>query len=112
MSIKENRPGGNGAESRTTGCSQYIQQLRQRRAATCRLPVLDCGHHADPWTCRHDPVTLTDQDVDGYRDAAQHLLACGLTPAPDLIAMRVMWRRGGADRDLVRAIAERWETAA
>lgn len=110
MSIKENRPAGNGAES-TTGCSNYIEQLRRRRAATYRLPVLDCGH-ADPWTCRHDPVTVTDQYVDGYRNAAEHLLANGLTPAPNLIAMRAMWRRGGTDRDLVRAIAERWEIAA
>ena len=110
MSEKENRPAGNGPESRT-GCNHYIQQLRQRRDAASRLPVLDCGHR-DPWTCRHDPVTVTDRYIDGFRDAAKHLLASGMTPAPDLTAMRALWRRGGAERDLVRAIAERWEIAA
>ena len=110
MSEKENRPGGNGAES-TTGCNHYIQQLRQRRSASARLPALDCGHR-DPWTCRHDPAPVTDQYIDGFRDAALHLLASGMTPAPNLDAMRALWRRGGAERDLVRAIAERWEIAA
>lgn len=110
MSIKENRPAGNGAES-TTGCNQYIQQLRQRRAAASRLPVLDCGHR-DPWTCHHDQGDVTDRYVDGYRDAAQHLLATGMTPAPNLAAMRVMWRRGGGDRDLVRTVSGRWEVKA
>ncbi|TMS51021.1 hypothetical protein E0T84_21485 [Mycobacterium sp. DBP42] len=87
--------------------------LRRRRAATQRLTALGCGH-VDPWTCEchNDSDNATDQYIDGYRDAAQHLMVQGLTPAPNLPAMRGLWRRGGADRDLVRAIAERWEVGA
>ncbi|OWL92844.1 hypothetical protein B7435_33390 [Mycolicibacterium peregrinum] len=87
--------------------------LRRRRAATYRLPVHDCGH-ADPWTCKchDDSDTTTDQYIDGYRDAAQHLLAQGLTPAPNLPAMRGMWKRGGDDQRLAMRIAQLWEVAA
>lgn len=109
---EKRRPAGNGAAfTSTPDAHHYIAGLRRRRAATYRVPALDCGHR-DPWTCHHDPVTVSDQYIDGYRDAAQHLLANGMTPAPNLAAMRAMWRRGGPDRDLVRAIAERWEIAA
>lgn len=108
------------------GAAEYRAGLRRRAEATYRLPVLECGHHADPWVCRcHSsnsltsaeiklsrPEAVTDRYVDGYRDAAQHLLDCGLTPAPNLPAMRLLWRRGGADRRLVREISERWELAA
>lgn len=109
---EKRRPAGNGAASTSTpDTHHYTAGLRRRRATTCRLPVLDCGH-VDPWTCRHDADDITDQYIDGYRDAAQHLLANGLTPAPNLAAMRAMWRRGGAERDLVRVIAERWQVSA
>ncbi|OBB08921.1 hypothetical protein A5668_11945 [Mycolicibacterium fortuitum] len=86
--------------------------LRRRRAATYRLPALDCGH-TDPWVCdcRND-IEMTDQYVDGYRDAAEHLLSQGLTPAPNLPAMRAMWKRGGDDQRLAMRIAQLWETAA
>jgi len=108
MPDKENRPAGNGAESRTTGCTNYIHGLRQRRAATYRLPVLDCGH-ADPWTCHHHRPKLTGRS---WLDAAAHLLEQGLLPAPDLDAMRTAWRTGGADRALALKVAERWDVAA
>jgi hypothetical protein len=35
----------------------------------------------------------------------------GLTPAPDVEALRVLWRRSQADRDLVQAISALWEVA-
>lgn len=112
---EESRPAGNGAASKVTsqGCAQYIAGIRRRRAATYRLPVLNCGH-ADPWTCKcHDNTDeATDQYIDGYRDAAQHLLAQGLTPAPNLPAMRGMWKRGGDDQRLAVRIAQLWEVAA
>jgi hypothetical protein len=50
--------------------------------------------------------------VDGYADAAHHLLVLGLGPYPFIPEMQVLWRRGGDDRLLVREIAERWERAA
>lgn len=112
MPEKENRPAGNGAESRTTGCTQYIAGLHRRRAATYRAEPLKCSCR-DPWTCKcySDSDDTTDQYIDGYRDAAQHLLAHGLTPAPNVVAMRGLWGRGGTDRDLARTVAERWITA-
>ncbi|MCV7237706.1 hypothetical protein [Mycolicibacterium celeriflavum] len=88
-------------------------QLRRRRAYahTCRF--ISCGRCTDPWTCRcWNPDEITDRYVDGYRDAAQHLLDQGLTPAPNVLALRVMWRRGGDDQRLARRVAERWEVAA
>jgi len=109
MPTKENRPAGNGTESRTTGCNHYIHGLKQRRAATYRLPPLYC---VDPWTCRHYDDQVTEQYVDGYRDAVLHLDAHGLLAAPLIPEMRALWRRSDDDRRLVRQIAERWERVA
>lgn len=88
-------------------------QLRRRRihADNCRL--LDCGNCTDPWTCRcWEPDQITDQYVDGYRDAVEHLLSQGLAPAPDLRALRILWRRSGEDRRLAMCVTETWEVAA
>lgn len=106
MSEKENRPAGNGPESRTTGCLHYIEGLRQRRAVTYRLPPLDCGH-VDPFTCRHGP-----NPIDGYPEAAAHLLTLGLCPAPNLPALRAMWKQGGADLRNASLIVQAWGVTA
>lgn len=87
--------------------TDYIAGLRRRRAETYRRPKLDCGC-VDPWTNRHDEQ-ITDNYVDGYRDAAEHLLASGLAPAPNLPAMRTMWKRGGNEQRLAMRIAELWQ---
>ena len=105
---KRNGTAPHGPEPETqphhkAGAAEYIAGLRRRRAASRRLPVLDDGH-ADPW-CYPPPQR-------GYEAAAAHLLAYGLTPAPNLDAMRRMWRCGGEARRIARAVAERWETAA
>ena len=55
---------------------------------------------------------VSEKQVDAYRDTALMLLASGYTPAPNLPAMRVLWRRGGQDRALVQRISENWEVAA
>jgi hypothetical protein len=47
--------------------------------------------------------------VRGYRRAATHLLALGLTPAPCKEELQAMWANSAADRATVRYIAERWE---
>lgn len=109
MPDHEKRPAGNGANS-TTSCTQYIHGLRRRTAAAQRTPPLACGH-TDPWTsaCRNES---SDQAIDGYRDAAKHLLAQGLAPAPNFPAMREMWKRGGDDQRLAVQIAQHWEVAA
>lgn len=111
MPTKENRPAGNGAESRTAGCNHYIAGLRRRRAATDRVERLACGCR-DPWThrCTGDPTS--ERMADAYKDAVAHLGLLGLTAAPRVDEMRQLWRRGGAYQRLVRTVAERWEIAA
>ena len=54
----------------------------------------------------------SDRMVDAYRDAVLYLDAVGLLAAPRIAEMQIMWRRGGADRDLVCAIASGWEVSA
>jgi hypothetical protein len=106
-------PKGAAPTNQPRSAHHYIAGLRRRRAATYRLPADDCSH-ADPWTCKCHNSTdnTTDQYIDGYRDAARHLLAQGLTPAPNLPAMRGMWKRGGDDQRLAMRIAQLWEVAA
>lgn len=90
-----------------------VAQHRRRYDAAMRCEPLACGCR-DPLTCRcYDVVEeLTEQFVDGYRDAAEHLLAEGFTPAPNIAAMRMLWRRGGGDQRLARRLSELWEVAA
>jgi hypothetical protein len=76
------------------------QQLRCRRSASRRLAILDSG--------RADPQAYEPPGVIGYEDAAFHLLSMGLTPAPNLPAMRAMWAAGGESRRVAQVIAERW----
>lgn len=83
----------------------------RRFAAARRLPPLEC-RCSDPWTCRCSDPPLSSRMVDGYRDAVLHLLAEGLLPAPNIEAMRELWRRGRDEQKLVRTIAERWEKVA
>jgi hypothetical protein len=76
------------------------RQLRRRRAASWRSPILESGH-ADPW--HYEPLTA------GYESAAAHLLGFGLLPAPNHEGLRLMWHRGGHTRQAAELIAERWE---
>ncbi|MFZ0718128.1 hypothetical protein [Mycobacterium sp.] len=81
-----------------------VQGLHRRRAASQRLPVLDC-RRSDPWF-------YPEPDERGYADyaaAASHLLELGLTPAPNVPAMRSMWKARGESQRVAWAIAERWE---
>lgn len=88
--------------------ADYLADLKRRRAAAQRLAILPSGR-AEPW--RYEEPVITDQFIDGYRDACQHLLAEGLTPAPNVPVMRAMWARGGDDQRLAIRIAEAWEVA-
>jgi hypothetical protein len=80
------------------------RQLKQRRAASHRLPVLESGR-SDPWH-RDDPP------INGYEDAARHLLDHGLLPAPSREGLQAMWKSGGESRRAAEAIAQRWGVAA
>jgi hypothetical protein len=93
--------------------AEMLAGLRRRRATARRLPPIGpCGCIRDPDFDRHrcGRETITSM-VDGYRDAALHLRALGLLPAPLLPEMRALWRRGPEERRLVAEIASRWELA-
>jgi hypothetical protein len=92
--------------------TNVARELHRRRIGAARSEPLDCGHR-DPWTCRHyDAPESPERNADGYYATAQRLLAAGLLPAPNLPAMRLMWRRDVEQRELARYIAERWGVAA
>jgi hypothetical protein len=76
-------------------------ELHRRRSASWRLPVLDSGR-SEPWLYGDGPA------LRGYEDAAVHLLSLGLTPAPNLPALREMWRAGAEIRLVAQVISERW----
>ena len=92
-----------------TDATAIAVQLRRRRAASYRLPVLDSGR-SDPW--HYDPPEPSERTAEGYYATAQHLLAAGLLPAPNVPAMRVMWRRDVEQRELARLIADHWQVSA
>jgi hypothetical protein len=66
------------------------------------------SRHSQPDTHQD---TGTDQQLRAYECAASHLLAVGLTPAPDVPALRVMWKAGPESRRMAQIIADRWELA-
>lgn len=95
------RPGETGRAT-LAGC-------KRRRAASPRMQPLPSGHR-DPWQ-PWSPERLSDVQLDAYATAAEHLLNLNLPPAPNIGAMRRLWRRGGAGQRLAVRIAERWELA-
>ena len=109
-------PAGNGTDSESTRAADTSQsnnaalQLRRRRRAAyrCEPDTSGCRDPWRPWRPEH----LSESYVDGYRDAARHLLAQGLLPAPNAPAMRVLWGRRGADQRLARTLAEHWQVVA
>ena len=94
------------AHSRPEPRQCAVGQAWRRRRASWRCEPL-AGGHADPW--RPWRERLSDRQIDGYRDAVQHLHGLGLLAAPDVEAMRQLWRRSRDDRRLVSELAERWE---
>jgi hypothetical protein len=54
---------------------------------------------------------MREPSTRGYADAAEHLLALGLTPAPNVPALRDMWREGGETQRAAYRIATAWEVA-
>lgn len=90
---KESGPATNGTTLTTTLDPDYTTGLRRRRAASCRLPVLECGHR-DPWTCTCHNAEL---NVDSAVAAAHHLRAHGLQPLFGVAAARALWRGGHRD---------------
>jgi hypothetical protein len=94
------RPSTDQLDTDTEDSNSTCQQMRARRAASWRLPVIDCG--------RSDPWRYPEPGERGYGDAAAHLLALGLTPAPNAPALRAMWKAGNESRHAAQVVAERW----
>jgi hypothetical protein len=93
-------------------CHAGVAQWPRRRDASRRLPVLDCRcRTADPWLCRCNASDLLSEHADAYLAAVKHLQHCGLLAAPNIPAMRELWRRSDDDRELMNEIAARWELA-
>lgn len=53
---------------------------------------LDCGCR-DPWPCRCTDPPLSEHALDGWRDAARHVLAVGRMPLVPLEVRRAFYRR-------------------
>jgi hypothetical protein len=47
---------------------------------------------------------LSDCAIDGWRAAAEHVLATGRIPLLPMEVRRALWRRGGQDRDLAELL--------
>lgn len=79
------------------------EQLIRRRAAARRSVPLDCGC-LDPWTCRHTDPPLSNLALDGWRDAALHVLTAGRVPRLPIEVLHALYRRGGRDRMLAEML--------
>lgn len=77
----------------------YCEGLRRRRKAAAGSRNLDCGCN-DPWPCRCTEPPLTDAALDGWRDAAEHIMSKGDTPLLPIEVLQALWRRGGVDRQI------------
>lgn len=103
----ETTPAGGGGQVTTTTTTitpttDITADLRRRRDASRRLPILESGR-ADPWF--YAPPAAEDENLQGVIAAAQHLLAHDLQPliSPDMC--RMLWRCGY--RDLAERLARR-----
>lgn len=81
----------------------YRTGNRRRVAAAQRVVPLDCGC-PDPQRCRCTEPPLSDLAIDGWSDAARHLLAAGRMPLVPLEVRRALYRRGGAERKLAETL--------
>lgn len=83
-----------------------VSQLRRRREASRRLLRLtDCCGAQDPLSCRcHDPrPRLSEQALDAWRSAIERTLPIG-PPLVPLEVLQLLWRNGGADRELAQRV--------
>jgi hypothetical protein len=94
-------------QQRICGSTDVVSQLRARRLSSYRLAPLDCGCR-DTWTCRRMEPPLSERALDGWREAAQHILHQTTDAAPLLPVevLQALYRRGGADRELAEQLHE------
>jgi hypothetical protein len=75
-------------------------QLRVRRAAAQRL------EGGDPWPRQYGSDSEpTAAQLSAWSDAASHVAADGLCPIVPREVLRLLWKRGGADRQLAEQVA-------
>jgi hypothetical protein len=84
---------------------QILHDLKRRRAAARRIPLLNCGRHSDPWTCRCHDGPPSVKMTDAAREAGEYLLSHGLTPLLDFKSLGELYRRGGDDREAAVRLA-------
>ncbi|WP_137147143.1 hypothetical protein [Mycolicibacterium sp. CR10] len=80
--------------------TQGVAAWKRRHDAARRLPPLDCGCGPDPWLCRCTQPPLSAHALDGWADAARHLMVHGKTPLLPIEVLRALYRRGGDDQAL------------
>jgi hypothetical protein len=87
-----------------------LSQMKRRQAAAARLVPLDCGcptgRHSDPLSCLCTFPPLTDDQLDGWKAAALHVLSTSRIPVLPIEVRRALWRRGGRDRVLAERLHE------
>jgi hypothetical protein len=86
-----------------THAQDLRSQLGRRHLAAARSVPLDCGCR-DPYPCRCTDPPLSERAIDGWRDAALHILGTGNVPLVPLEARRALYRRGGTDRHLAELL--------
>jgi hypothetical protein len=94
-----NKSDNTNVDVRTLGA-----QLRRRRQAAARSVPLRCGCR-DPWPCRCTQPLLSDNALDGWRDATCHVLRTGCIPLVPMEVRRALWRRP-ANRELAELLHE------
>ena len=82
----------------------WLSGLRRRRQGAARSVPLDCGCR-DPWPCRCTQPPLSDNALDGWRDAARHVLGTGCVPLVPIEVRRALWRRP-VDREFAELLHE------
>jgi hypothetical protein len=127
---RESRPAGNEAASTAADSTQHTDQpdtkpgkslvwipctwnspqdtrsqLERRSGAAKRSVPLDCGHR-DQLLCDCTRPPLSNHAIDGWRRAAEHVLATGQVPLLPIEVLQALWHRGGDDRALARQLHE------
>lgn len=105
---RQSRPAGNGAaysvtqgEPHSTGVPRQAARHRAAVRLHHRRLRLNCGCRE---VCHCTQPPLSEKAIDGWRDAAQHVLDAGQMPVVPIEVRRALWRRGGDDRALAEVL--------
>lgn len=102
---------GEQLDSRVVNLTAYRSGLARRARAAERVVPLFCpdcrSTYSDPWhhLCGVFAAEPSEAAVDAWAETIGALMGLHLTPVVPAPVARVLWRRGGRDRDLVAAVA-------